>query len=731
MSANGSSTTTIVKPVPLATNSVADLQGGAACLGSVALMESIPSVAPNNASEAAAYAEAYARAGFHPIILRDGQKTPNFSGWQQMESQVVVQILGAVSHFNVGMGLSQEHMVLDVDCKHGVNGFDTLMRLEDQYGALPDTVRQRTPTGGEHILFKLPPGVLIKNAVNIAPGLDIRASGGFIVAEPSKVGGNGYAWTDWDVLDEPMPALAQAPDWLLAMCRQHGERPKGDGKSSVETMDRYIAEGRRNDTLFRKACALRAQEMNKDEIDAALQSLNSRMCRPPLPVQEVARIAHSATSYSPNPDMPVPERGGLSGFGLKERAAARLYKGEPKPVTWLVERIFPVGKVAVLASPPGIGKSFLALDLALKVAVSPSLYDGAAFVFGGRVKSNGRVIVISAEDDDDELHRRLHALCDGRAMPDNLHVVSLPDQGHFCFVQDVPRVGILPTRPWMVLKEEIAQFDDVRLIIVDTLQAVSAGDLNAAEIAQAMMNELVELAKKTGAAVVVLHHLVKSAVSVEKGMLGARAAMDAIRGSGAIAGSARAAYCLFPHPQGKDICELMNIKHEENKVVYGLVAKANGDARRDYTVYIRDDMGVLRDRTDEVRRRKQGNTSLLITELLKEVTLASQKGRPFAAGCSSANSLHKRRFEMPKQFHDLPAKWFVEHAEMLEREGKLEKIKLTNGYQYVPVIPVDQEGTYGGEDGDDTAVAIPQPPKRAVKTAKAVKKRKVVKRRPT
>lgn len=83
--------------------------------------------------------------------------------------------------------------------------------------------------------------------------------------------------------------------------------------------------------------------------------------------------------------------------------------------------------------------------------------------------------------------------------------------------------------------------DDVRLLVVDTLQAMSSGDTNAADAVQPLMNQLSELAAATGATVLLLHHVAKGSTKEVRTALDAA---EAIRGSGAIVGSARSAYVL-------------------------------------------------------------------------------------------------------------------------------------------------------------------------------------------
>jgi hypothetical protein len=72
--------------------------------------------------------------------------------------------------------------VLDVDAHR--SGDATLADLERQFGVLPVTMRVRTPQGGTHYYFQMPPHPLPSRS-DIAPGIDVRADGGYVLAPPS------------------------------------------------------------------------------------------------------------------------------------------------------------------------------------------------------------------------------------------------------------------------------------------------------------------------------------------------------------------------------------------------------------------------------------------------------------------------------------------------------------------------------------------------------------------
>ncbi len=73
-------------------------------------------------------------------------------------------------------------LVLDVDTAagHGADGAAALRDLERRLGRLPPTAEAATPTGGRHLFFRWPAGVDRIPSKPLAPGLDVKASGGCV-----------------------------------------------------------------------------------------------------------------------------------------------------------------------------------------------------------------------------------------------------------------------------------------------------------------------------------------------------------------------------------------------------------------------------------------------------------------------------------------------------------------------------------------------------------------------
>ncbi|WP_415519298.1 MAG: bifunctional DNA primase/polymerase [Desulfovibrio aminophilus] len=102
-------------------------------------------------------------------------------------------------------GKNVNAFVLDMDLPDGPASLDG---LEAEHGPLPRTWTARTGSGGEHRYFRLPDGLEIRNSASkLAPGLDVRGVGGYVIAPPTP----GYSWTSQGA------PLADAPEWLLSL----------------------------------------------------------------------------------------------------------------------------------------------------------------------------------------------------------------------------------------------------------------------------------------------------------------------------------------------------------------------------------------------------------------------------------------------------------------------------------------------------------------------------------
>jgi hypothetical protein len=178
--------------------------------------------------------------------------------------------------------------VLDVD--RGKGGGDWWLANRDR---LPATRLHRTRSGGLHAVFKHRTG--LRNSVaRIAPGIDVRADGGYIIWWPAHslpVVDHPLAdWPDWLKPPEPEPALRREPTPPDAKARK--------AVAAIEGIVRTVAtapQGQRNAVTYWAACRMRENvaEGNLTE-RLAREILLDAVARNGLPPIEAARTIDSA-----------------------------------------------------------------------------------------------------------------------------------------------------------------------------------------------------------------------------------------------------------------------------------------------------------------------------------------------------------------------------------------------------------------------------------------------------
>jgi len=184
-------------------------------------------------------------------------------------------------------------VVIDVDVKT-VDGLAAWRTIVEQYGPeLEETAMARTPSGGRHLYYLAKDHDFACTAGKLAPGIDVRGRGGYVIAPPSLgANGNAYEWCDGHEADQ----LAELPTALATRLREAIDQGEGGRPAQADAAGEEIPAGRRNDALFRDACAMRRRAHTQPEILVALRETNKR-CRPPLREEEVAAIVESALRY--------------------------------------------------------------------------------------------------------------------------------------------------------------------------------------------------------------------------------------------------------------------------------------------------------------------------------------------------------------------------------------------------------------------------------------------------
>ncbi len=169
----------------------------------------------------------YLSYGWALVPCRMRGKVPIVKGWESGTIRDASHWRGSpLDNVGIVTGRPSGFFVLDEDPDNG--GDVSLKELIRVHGDLPRTRTHRTGSGGRHFLFAMPADFEPTNRRGSLPvGLDIRGTGGQIVAPPSVTDKGAYAVLD----DAP---IAPAPGWLLDMIRPKVyERTAYDGPAPV------------------------------------------------------------------------------------------------------------------------------------------------------------------------------------------------------------------------------------------------------------------------------------------------------------------------------------------------------------------------------------------------------------------------------------------------------------------------------------------------------------------
>jgi len=177
--------------------------------------------------------------------------------------------------------------VIDIDVKKGAPGRES---LASQLSGLPPTLTVDTPSGGWHLYFLYPEGGL-RSKNGIFPGIDLKCDGGYVLAAGSSIDGKPYEYTD------PEAPIAALPAEILAKLRNAFGK---SSKAAAGPVGATITDGGRNEKLASIAGAMRRKGLEKAEIAVTLKAVNAGRCNPPLPDDEVERIAASIARYPKN-----------------------------------------------------------------------------------------------------------------------------------------------------------------------------------------------------------------------------------------------------------------------------------------------------------------------------------------------------------------------------------------------------------------------------------------------
>jgi len=163
------------------------------------------------------WAQHLASRGWAVFPLAPGTKRPAIREWEHRattDPDRITRCWRAGAGFGIGIACGPSRLVvLDLDPATHAGGPDGAIGLAGLAAArgvaLGATFTVATPRGGTHLYYSTPPGVQLRNtAGTLAPHLDTRAAGGYVVAPGTVLPNGGY-----ELVDDTDPA--ELPGWLV------------------------------------------------------------------------------------------------------------------------------------------------------------------------------------------------------------------------------------------------------------------------------------------------------------------------------------------------------------------------------------------------------------------------------------------------------------------------------------------------------------------------------------
>lgn len=356
-------------------------------------------------------------------------------------------------------------------------------------------------------------------------------------------------------------------------------------------------------------------------------------------------LRNDIQSYGPfpEPEKPIVEQGqGLAVWG------AHRWSLSPRPERqFLVHRFVQAAKHQLLVAEGGAGKTFMILDLALKVSARR---EGDTWC-GMPVVRKGAVVILTTEDDKDELHIRLSDMDpDGsrrRDAGDDLIILpTINSGGSFALVERDPKTQeSRPSRKWLEFFALLRQIPNLQLVVIDTLNSVLHGEENSATTINEFIRVASQVGGELGAALIVVHHIKKQG---DEPIRNAEMMASQVRGSSALLGAFRGAIGVWHASDYDRRMKAMGETPKKKALWKAAIIKANNPEMLDTErTLMRTEIGMLTDVTD---RDKFNDVNFVERQawLVAAVTLGARNGHPYSIeGKNAKSGLYRRRGELP------------------------------------------------------------------------------------
>ncbi|RED36213.1 bifunctional DNA primase/polymerase-like protein [Rhodopseudomonas thermotolerans] len=445
--------------------------------------------------------------------------------------------------YNIGIAPRADLLVVDIDCRQGKQGFETLRLLEALYDELPPTYTVRSASGGEHRYYRVD-GISDDFPKVLGTDIDLKGLGGYVVAPGSTIDGAAYTVLN----DAP---IADLPTWVVdhtgagtgSHRRRNRARAAADGKfgcllTELDHPDdtaraiQYLTTEAPQTGSYVVATAIHDFGISQEKCVELMAAHWPHAAT--KSAEELEEKVEHAYTYAQNPlgtrstqlagvefddqtahivDRPPPERRKADPEGSNGGAAAQRFHvrnitspGWTTRQNYMVRGLLNYGMTAMMSGPSNAGKSPLALDLAAHVAVGKE--------WQGRKVKRSYVLHCSTEGFTG-LSNRMEALR-------REHFSGAAEGVPFEFVAGSLDLRTSARDANAIVEAVIAGAErfgvPAGLVVIDTLShALGGGDESNPEHVRAVLKNCAMITRKTGATVLLLHHPTKDASSDYRG----------------------------------------------------------------------------------------------------------------------------------------------------------------------------------------------------------------------
>jgi len=499
-----------------------------------------------------------AECGFHVFPLHPGSKEPAVSSWPDKattDPETIKKLFRNRPQHNVavatGFAYSDKWLfVLDVDTKRNKDGGATLAELENKHGNLPPTYIVETASGGYHYYF-LADKQTGNTAGRLGEGLDTRGKGGYVVAPGSMIEFEnpvGPLIGEADSIerfyqDARNFAVAEAPGWLVDLLDTPAEREDTstpaieelDTEGAIRRATYYLkeqapeaVEGQGGDsTTYFVACRVMDYGVSPAKcFDLMADHYNDTKCTPPWDIDDLEKKVHNAASYHQSPtgnaapeadfeavesddnSEPPQEPGKKTGLELIEGGTVEPNYYNP----YLIDGIIDMKSSSMLYGPPGVGKSFVTLDMSWHIAMGRP--------WNGRRTRQGAVLYLQLEGGN-RVFDRIAALRQHYETEENVPF----------FLSRTPVNLSTQMRDTRFILDAVDTIENeyghkCQLIVVDTLARAMDGDENSAQDIGAVFRRLDFIRDRCGVHTMIIHHAGKDSSRGARGSNALKGAVD-------------------------------------------------------------------------------------------------------------------------------------------------------------------------------------------------------------